>query len=71
VGEHFVEVGVDSRAVGSEVGGCPGTCLRVWVADCYERGPRGLFEEVEGVAGAHAAESGDGDLEGADHCCCW
>ena len=40
----------------------------VGVAGRDEVGAGRLFEEVYGVAGAHAAEAGDGDLEFANHC---
>jgi hypothetical protein len=66
--EHLVEVGVEGHAVGFETLLGPGEDGGVGVAGGYEGGAWCAVEEVQGVAGAHAAKAGDGDAELADHC---
>jgi hypothetical protein len=67
--QHLVVVGVDLGAKRHEVRLRPRNFRLLGRERGNQLSPRGAVEEVEGVASAHAAETGDSDLEFAGtHC---
>ena len=69
VPQHLVVVAVRLDTKRLEMLLCPCCLLCVWREGCHELGLGCAVQEVEGVAGAHAAQPGAGDLESAqfDH----
>ena len=67
--QHSVVVLIKFDAPGLEVLLCPSKLLCIWCEGSDELCTRGAVEEVVCVAGTHAAETRDGDLEAADLGC--